>query len=160
MTQPIASPTSPVFLGDAPQAVQPVTAVAPEPDAADTVVAIPVFDPQRAKAIHAHKVLGRLLATPSLPVADTQEVHNWGSGAAVDLMFLFNVPATLDAYQKLFGGTRTSEERESFGDYPAFLYHRLETVIEGVTFVIWGSERLLEAPVEAEAAAETTEVTL
>jgi hypothetical protein len=123
VTMPVVTP-----LAAAPQAALP--AVAPQP----------AFDPDRARVLHSHRVLQRILATPSLPLPSVWEGHAY-STPMLDLTLLDGGAEALTAYQRVFGGKLTTEQvpaHESPAGFPVpeQEYAQLATVVEGVDVVV------------------------
>lgn len=121
----------------------------------------PMFDPDRSRALHAHRVLQRILATSSLPLPKVWEGHAYSS-PMLDLTLLDGGVEALAAYQRVFGGQLATEQiaaHDSAAGFPvpAQEYAHLATVIEGVDVVVscWTPipeaappETALAAPVE------------
>ncbi|MEY9876572.1 hypothetical protein ABH931_006082 [Streptacidiphilus sp. MAP12-33] len=131
----------------------------------------PVFDPDRARALHAHRVLQRILATPGLPLPKVWEGHAYSS-PMLDLTLLDGGAEALTAYQRVFGGQLAVEQvsaHDSAAGFPvpAQEYAHLATVIEGIDVVVtcWtpipdteaAPQQVAEAPVETPVPPETVE---
>lgn len=132
-----------------------VTPLAASPQAAvPATMPQPAFEADRARALHAHRVLQRILATPLLPLPSVWEGHAY-STPMLDLSLLDGGAEALAAYQRVFGGALATEQvaaHESPAGFPVSdqEYARLATVIEGVDVVVscW-------TPIPAAPAAET-----
>lgn len=124
------------------------------PAAVPAVVVPPVppgFHPERARLVHLHRVLGRILSTPLLPPPDRADLHAYGNG--VELLVRDDLNSTaLVPFAALFGGTPTSEDRAStWAESGMQRYAELLTVIDGVEVRVWS---LTDLPVAEKPVAE------
>lgn len=150
-------------LADSPQAQVDPDATVTMPIVAPTAPAVPVvppapaFDVQRARLLHIHRVLGRILSTPQLPVPDRAEMWLYGDG--LNLLVRDTLDDTaLNAYAVVFGGTPTSTERDSsYEPGQRQRYAELLTVIDGVQVRVWS---LAELAAVAQSAPEPAVVDL
>lgn len=118
----------------------------------------PGFHPERPRLQHLHRVLGRILSTPLLPPPDRANLHAYGYGIEILVRDDLNSTA-LVPFAALFGGTPTSEDRDSqWAESGRQRYAELLTVVDGVEVRVWSLTDLpvVEKPV-AEPVAEAAE---
>lgn len=128
--------------------------------AVPVVPPLPAFNPVRARLMHLHRVLGRILSTAALPTPDRADMHAYGNG--IELLVHTDLDGSaLGSFAAVFGGTPTHEDRESkWSESGMQRYAELLTVIDGVEVRVWSltdlpaAEKPVPEPV-AEPVAET-----
>jgi hypothetical protein len=155
MSQP-TDITQPIVTID-PESTHEMPILPPTTAQAVAVVQQPAFDPARAHVLHTHTVLGRIMRTASLPTPVMWEGHQF-SRPSLSLYLDSDLEQKgVKAYQGVFGGELTSEQRTSSVSEDVAQLDTLSTVIDGLDVTVMCWSYLPQAPAaepEPSAAAE------